>query len=480
MRRERIRDGVLAMAGFAVIEAAVGALWPAAGPQVVTWEAALSVVGWSAFGGIVAALPQGHRLLPLAWALILGPHLARTADAPALAVVALALGLVGVLRPRVGAALIVGSGLAAAAVGQRPETAPPIEGGAGRDVVLITVDTLRADALGALPGEGWWVFDQAISAAPWTLPAMDSLMRGLPVRRHGGGRVVEGGFTRPDARTTPLAEALQARGYATAAFVSNPHLRAELGFDEGFQRFAHSDRWVEPLFGVHTAQAWRHRLGGPLPRLRHDRDALLVDAAIRWWSAGSSAPRFLWVHLLLPHEYRRDPHPRRAPSDSPADLRAAYRGNVDACAAELTRLLAALGDGPLVFVTADHGESLGEEGRWGHGGALVDPQLRVPLRVRGLGEGRTARQVAVVDLYRAAVEGSLQPLVQGRPVVEVGATRRSPSAWGARIEGGALIPRSAPGESSGEILAPDDALKQALEAIGYVDERDRIGRGKGP
>ncbi|MBK9646485.1 MAG: sulfatase-like hydrolase/transferase [Deltaproteobacteria bacterium] len=454
-----------------ILELVCGWVSPALGQPVRLGDALVEGLGLAALAALLYALPAGPRLLP---ALVAGALLGLSAERlgwPPLLGVLIALPLAA-LPPRLG---LVFACLCAVIPPQLTPRAPELGPPPARrespppDLALITLDTLRADHLGALPGEGWWVFDQAISAAPWTLPAMDSLMLGEPVRRHGGGLPIDGGFTRPSPTTPVLAERLSGLGMRAAAFVSNPHLRASFGFDRGFQRFDHSDAWEEPhaAWALWGLVGWR-ALGWP-PRLWARRDPLLVNAALRWWAEAGDAQRFLWVHLMSPHEYRRDPalsNPALEKED-PERLRRAYAEASARGWAEATRLIEGLGPQTRIVLVADHGESLGEEGRWGHGSALIDPQLHVPLAARGFGEGPSGGQVAVAALADALVRGALGSL--SAEVVEVGGLRRDASGFGLRIAGGSYSARPPPAPAADPAeMAVQGELLEALHAIGYV------------
>ncbi|MCB9741012.1 MAG: sulfatase-like hydrolase/transferase [Alphaproteobacteria bacterium] len=479
-RRRRAVGVLLGLVILVALEEGAALLRPETAPLRGLGDALLSLALLSP----LALIGAGHRLGPVAMGSLgiaaLGPHAARAAGGPGhegLFLLA-ALALLGLAWrwPRLGGvaplcALLLAP-LPTLLRPERPAPPAPAASSAGPELLLVTVDTLRADAGLALPGEGWLVVDSAISAAPWTLPAMDSLMTGAAVRRHRGGLPAEGGYTRPGPEWPRLAERLSEAGYATAAFVSNPHLRATLGFDRGFGRFEHADAWAEPHYALHALFAWRRRLSGRVERLRHQRDALLVDAALRWWAQPSQAPRFAWVHLLLPHEYTRDPQPRPPGFDpeDPDQRRAAYAANVAATGETLRRLIEGVGPEVRVVVTADHGESLGEQGRWGHGSAFVDAQLHVPLALRGFGERAAPRRpVALTELAETLVSGDPARLLQGRAVVEVGGLREDAGAFALRVGPDDYSPRPPPQGPGPATQTLDPELRRALEALGYVE-----------
>jgi choline-sulfatase len=241
-----------------------------------------------------------------------------------------------------------------------------------RSLVLITLDTTRADALGcygaavatpALDGLAarGLRYASALTASPLTLPAHTSLLTGLEPPEHGvrdNGTSVLG----PNAPT--LAAVLAADGYATAAFVSSRVLDRRFGLDRGF--LTYDDRMAAEQTGEY---------GYP------ERDGAAVTAAALGWlaSAPRTRPFFLWVHYYDPH----------APYEAAGETDAIrYAGEVAAVDRQVGRLLAALPQGaraPVVAVVGDHGESLGEHGERGHGLFLYGSVLHVPLILAGPG-----------------------------------------------------------------------------------------------
>ncbi|MEM7481008.1 MAG: sulfatase-like hydrolase/transferase [Acidobacteriota bacterium] len=227
------------------------------------------------------------------------------------------------------------------------------------NVLLVTVDTLRPDALGWISGgHPTPAFDalarsgvrtaRALSPAPLTLPAHTSLLTGLLPRRHGvrdNGQTVPGGLD-------SLAAALSDAGYGTAAFVSGFPLDSAFGLAQGF---AHYDDDFPPGSSERSAKA-------------------TAEAAITWLE-GAPEPWFAWVHFYDPHD----------PYEPPAELRrdgprGAYDGEVLSVDRELGKLLATAGGaGTLVVLTADHGESLGEHGEETHGFFIYQSTMEVPL-----------------------------------------------------------------------------------------------------
>lgn len=271
------------------------------------------------------------------------------------------------------------------------------------DVVVLTIDTLRADhvygnappdwqltpRLAELAGRGT-LFTGTRTAAPATKPGLASLMSGAYVHRHR----VASNFGSVPADVPLLATILQQHGYATAAFVGNGIVNQRSGLQRGFAYFS---SFVDKN------------------KISHDANG--VDQAITWLASAPSQPWLLWLHLMSPHgpynssprvpaaESAPDPLPDVTlhPSDSNYGLgpiipryqilamppqaalyRDRYRDEVLYVDAQVGRFLDALasreGPTPLVIVTADHGEGLGENDYFfQHGWLVNEPSLRVPM-----------------------------------------------------------------------------------------------------
>src|SRR5437773_3112139 len=245
------------------------------------------------------------------------------------------------------------------------------------NVLVITVDTLRADRLGCygfglahtpaidrLADEGVRCADAATSA-PITLPAHSSIMTGLYPPAHG---VRDNGNYALAPEAVTLAERLHDAGYRTAAFVSALVLARRYGLDQGFDLYD-DDLWSEdepPLFMI------RKR---PAPRT--------ADRALAWlrgWKADRGGqPFFMWVHFFDPHEpyeLRSTDLAALAPTPYDAEVAQADRG-----VGRVLDWLRSEGvlDHTLVVFTADHGESLGEHGEPTHGIFIYDATGHVPL-----------------------------------------------------------------------------------------------------
>jgi len=302
-------------------------------------------------------------------------------------------------------------------------------GGAGagpKSVLLVSIDTLRADRLGsygytaaqtpvldALAARGLR-FDQAATTVPLTLPAHTSLLTGTFPPFHG---VRDNGSFYVDDSMTTLAEVLKPRGYRTGgfvgAFVLDRRWGIAQGFDHYFDEFDLSK--FEMSVGLDAAQ-------------RPGRE--VVDRALAWLAEDRERPFFAWVHLYDPHSPYAPPEPYR--SRFPATAQGAYDGEVAATDAEIGRLLDTLQasgqlESTIVVVVGDHGEMLGEHGEQQHGFFIYDAAARIPLIVAGPGvPAREVRdQVRIVDVMPTVLElvgaetptdvqgASLMPLARG-------------------------------------------------------------------
>jgi arylsulfatase A-like enzyme/Flp pilus assembly protein TadD len=247
--------------------------------------------------------------------------------------------------------------------------------GTAPNVLLITIDTLRADHVGsygyskgttptldALAAEGVR-FATPVSPTPLTLPSHASIFTG---RFPPGHAVRHNGMFRLDPSVETLAERMQHAGYATAAFVGSAVLAKRYGLAQGFD--------------VYDATPTREK-SAPSGS-RESPAEVVTDRALRWLEA-TDRPFFLWVHYS-------DPHARYTPP-SPFSERFTdhlYDGEIAYVDSEIGRVLEGLRksgrfEQTFIVVTSDHGESLGEHGEATHGYALYDPVLLVPLIFRG-------------------------------------------------------------------------------------------------
>lgn len=240
-----------------------------------------------------------------------------------------------------------------------------------RTVVLVTLDTVRADRLGAygstagltpnldrLAAEGVR-FARCLTVAPITLPAHASILTGLDPIEHG---VRLNGAFALDASVPTLATQLREHGYTTGAFVSAFVLDRRFGLDEGFD--VYDDHLVD---GAGTDDL------GPEER----RGEATVARALEFVDRAGDQPCFLWVHLFDAHAPYEAPKAFATTERAPYDAEVAY---VDQCVGQLLEGLNARGRGSdaLVSVVADHGEGLGEHGERTHTLFLYDTTMHVP------------------------------------------------------------------------------------------------------
>ena len=263
----------------------------------------------------------------------------------------------------------------------------------GANVLLVTLDTVRADALGAygsatptphldrLAREGAR-FDNAYTVTPLTIPAHASVFTGLLPPRHG---VRDNGESYLGAEAATLAEALQGAGYATMASVGAEVTSHHWGFAQGFDAF-----FDEMGPAGSGARKWR---------VERRADAVVRDAAA-WLRprAEGETPWFAWVHLFDAHDPYRPPEPFATTYAATP-----YAGEVAWVDTQVGALLDAVGPAladTWVVVVSDHGESLGEHGEATHGVLLYEGATRIPFLVRPpSGRGATvSAPVSLVDV----------------------------------------------------------------------------------
>jgi arylsulfatase A-like enzyme/Tfp pilus assembly protein PilF len=290
---------------------------------------------------------------------------------------------------------------------------------ANQNVLLITIDTLRADALGSYGGPAATPaldrlaadgvrFDFAHAHAVVTLTSHASILTGTYPFQHGI-RDNSGYRLPPGARTA--ATLLKGAGYETAAFVGAFPLHSRFGLSQGFDRY--DDRFGETraptefvmperpgLEVVALARDWISGRAGGAGQAGQAGEA--GKAGARAFQAGGSW--FVWVHLFDPHAPYRPP----APFDAQYAGKP-YYGEVAATDAALAPLIDDLRAAPrptLVIVTGDHGEALGDHGEQSHGLFAYESTLRIPLIMAEIGgaggagwsgaAGRTAGEVSPV------------------------------------------------------------------------------------
>ena len=296
-----------------------------------------------------------------------------------------------------------------------------------RNLLLVSLDTVRADRLGsyhyaqaqtprldALAASGLR-FEHASTVAPLTLPAHSSLMTGTFPAWHGVRD--NGGFYLDDDQLT-LAEMLRERGFRTGGFVGAFVLDRRWGISQGFDRYFDDfdlDKY-ENASMMDTIQ----RPGGEV-----------VDHALEWLKADATQPFFAWVHLYDAHTPYEAPEPYR--SRFPRTRDGAYDAEISSADAQVGRLVDALRDAgrlddTLIVVVGDHGEMLGEHGEPTHGFFIYEGATRIPLVISGPGVPAAviSDQVRIVDVAPTAlsllgvpvpkpVQGAdLMPLARGQ------------------------------------------------------------------
>lgn len=250
----------------------------------------------------------------------------------------------------------------------------PLPSGEGFNVVLISIDTTRADHLGCyghptiqtphidrLAMEGT-TFTECTTPVPITLPAHSSMMTGTYPFVH---RVRDNGAFILHEDNETLAEALSAAGYITAGVVGAAVLNREYGINQGFDDYGdmYSAKGTVPQ-------------AGEFPSTRRADE--VIDNAIAWLGAKASRKFFLFVHLFDPH------YPYEAPEPFAGKYADPYVAEIAYADAQIGRLLRALKEmgldrRTLIVLTADHGEGRGDHDEETHGCFVYDTTLSVPL-----------------------------------------------------------------------------------------------------
>lgn len=269
--------------------------------------------------------------------------------------------------------------------------------GEGPPLVLLTVDTLRADEAVTMKsyvrlsrlGRGW---PKASAVSSWTLPSMASIHTGVLPAVHGADGRPGGHYQGLSADVETLAEALSGAGYKTNAVVTNPWLESPMGFARGFDSYTHATESMPHRF-IFAGMA-----DGPSPI---DAEAV-ISRALEVLETSSGSGTFLWVHLLDPHMPYM--HADGGAGDGLADgqlrsgklttatmrqeIRAAYNAEVAYLDGQIMRLIDALEendfftDGLLVFV-ADHGEEFWDHGGTEHGHSHHTEVVDVAMTISG-------------------------------------------------------------------------------------------------
>jgi arylsulfatase A-like enzyme/Flp pilus assembly protein TadD len=312
----------------------------------------------------------------------------------------------------------------------------------GQNLLLITLDTTRADHLGcygdrnartpaidALASRGM-VFEDAQAQVPLTLPSHCTIMTGRYPREFG----VRNNNQKAIGTTHPtLASIFRQHGYRTAAFVASFVLDSRFGLDRGFDVYddemGNKSLDVQPLDWEQPAN-------------------VIADHALTWLEAGKNQPFFCWVHFYDPH----DPH--RPPEGFPPT----YDGEIAFMDTQIKRIsdwLDASGqkDRTLLIVVGDHGESFGEHGEEGHGAYLYQATLHVPLLfVHPLAAGgkRVPGPVGIIDIFPTVLDLFGLPKPDGL----------LSSSFAMTMLSGTMTPRDVFSESN-----------YALESYGWAEQR---------
>ncbi len=306
------------------------------------------------------------------------------------------------VRPRAGrtaiailaALAVVGLAVAAFLWFRAPASGPAAyTGGPPRTIILITVDTLRADALGFAGNArvrtpfldslaaGGQVFTNAHAHNTVTLPSHANILTGLLPYQHG---VRDNAGFELVAQHPTVAKYLRQQGYATGAFIGAFPLDARFGLGRDFD--VYDDKYRE----------------GSRPRqfVMDERSAgEVLTPAAAWWNATPSPKKFLWVHLYDPHAPYTPPQPYAQEfRDDP------YLGEVSYVDAQLRAFLEPIlqrDPETLVVFTADHGEARGDHGELTHGLFAYESTLKIPLFVTSKGripQGKQDRAVRHIDI----------------------------------------------------------------------------------
>lgn len=242
------------------------------------------------------------------------------------------------------------------------------------DIVLVTLDTFRADATGFAGNTGvktpfldslaarGIVFTNAHAQNVVTLPSHANILTGLYPYQHG---VRENAGFKLDPRFPTVATTLRRLGYATGAFIGAFPLDSRFGLNQGFD--VYDDNYGKGEATVDFV-------------VQERRAEAVLDAATRWWRANDGRKRFMWIHLYDAHAPYAPPQPfltRYANNE--------YLGEVAYLDSQLQSKLAPLLGDAFVIVTADHGEALGDHGERTHGLFAYEATLKVPLLVAGGG-----------------------------------------------------------------------------------------------
>jgi len=291
------------------------------------------------------------------------------------------------------------------------------------NVILVTLDTTRADHLGAYGGTAartpnldalarrGVLFEQASSASPLTLPAHSTIMTGMYPTYHGVR--VNGNTALSDGQTT-LAEVFSRQGYRCGAFIGAFVVDGRWGLKQGFEHY-------DDQFDLNK---YKHIDLGAIQRPAN----VVMDAALAWLESRKSGPFFSWIHLYDPHTPYEPPEPYRS-EYAAGGLAGLYAGEIAFMDEQIGRLAAwvagaGLDESTVIVLIGDHGEGLGSHGEGTHGYFAYDYALHVPFIVvppfAELRGKRVPSQAGSVDVFPTmlALAGiALEGETQGRSLV---------------------------------------------------------------
>jgi len=289
------------------------------------------------------------------------------------------------------------------------------------NIILISLDTLRADHLGCygyhrntspnidkFVAEGV-LFERAIAPSSWTVPSHASVFTGLHPSVHQAGLFTLGPSQRLREVEITLAELARSHGYLTAAYTEGCHVRAALGFSQGFELYSDGD--VSNFPAGHVEKTFTN--------------------ALQWLETDRTSPFLLFVHTYQPHvpywppkrfakmfsngySGNRSWNPQLAVSETDrVHSEALYDGEIaytDEVVGNFFAKLRSMGlmESTVIILFSDHGEEFWEHGGYEHAKTLYDEVLHVPLFIRLVGDdppsGRIGRQVSLTDVYPTVVE----------------------------------------------------------------------------
>ncbi|MCW5893541.1 MAG: sulfatase-like hydrolase/transferase [bacterium] len=393
--------------------------------------------------------------------------------------------------------VLLGAGGVGAARGftggpEAPQNAATLASGSRPNIVLVLIDTLRADHLGtygysrptspnidAFAADAV-LFEQAFSQSSWTKPAMASLLTGHYPSMHQTNLEQQ---KLPESETI-VTQLLRDQGYRTAVLSGNPWITPDYGFGRGVdhfysiydERFARVTLFMNALKRISKQTGGRNWIYNKVKLLVQGelsttaRDEVLTTEASRWLDANHDRPFYMHVHYMSPHHPYDPPPPydkwvpdksakpvtyypkksyfpfdegQAIPEAQREDMIARYDGDilfVDTVFQKLLGKLKSLGilDDTIVIVVADHGEEFYEHKNWGHGQGLYNELIHVPLIIRypkAFQPSRIGTPVMSVDILPTVLElasAPPKPTAAGRslvPLAKGDTVPRNPQAF---------------------------------------------------